>query len=257
MNASSRLKLFLAVAFTLLPLRAHAEITVSAASSLANVMKDIIGEYQAQNPTRQVHLNLGPTGALIQQVRNGAPVDAVVLASTADMDGAEREGLIQSQTRRNVAGNRMVLVVPHGVAAEIRQLSDLTSSKVQRIGIGNPATAPAGRYARQALEALGLWGRLAEKLIVGETVRQILDYTIRGEVDAAFVFETDAHFASGQVETVTVLDGHAPVRYPAAVTASSGNPDAASRFVEFMSGETARRLFQKYRFAISGGGDGD
>jgi molybdate transport system substrate-binding protein len=166
MNSSSRWKSALVIAVVLLPLPAHAEITVSAASSLAHVMKEVIAEFQALNPTPRIHLNLGPTGALVQQLRNGAPVDVVVLASTADMDGAEREGLILAQTRRNAAGNRMVLVVPKDAALTIRRLSDLTSSQVQRIGIGNPATTPGGRYSRQALEALGLWSRLEEKFIV-------------------------------------------------------------------------------------------
>lgn len=122
----------------------------------------------------------------------------------ADMERAEREGLVLRQTLRQVAANRMVLVASESSKFEIREISDLTSSEVQRIGIGNPATTPAGRYSRQALEALGLWSRLAEKFIVGETVRQILDYAVRGEVDAALVFETDAHIAAGRVETVAV-----------------------------------------------------
>jgi molybdate transport system substrate-binding protein len=249
MNFRKRIALLSTWLWILSPAAAGAEITVSAAASLTNVMRELIADFEASPPGIRVTLNLGPTGALLQQIRNGAPVDVIVAASLADMDRAEKDGLILPETRRNVAGNRLVLAVPRGGPAAISRISDLAAHAVQRIGVGNPATVPAGRYARQVLAAAGLWDRLSDKLVYGESVRQILDYAVRGEVDAAFVYRTDARLAEAGVLVAAVFEDHDPIRYPAAVTASSERPAVARQFVRYLSGEAARRLFDQYGFS--------
>ncbi len=141
------------------------------------------------------------------------------------MDALEKNGLIAAETRKTVAQNTLVLI-------RSRQGKG-TKKEPSRIAIGNPATVPAGRYAKEALEKRGLYAKLQGKLVLAENVRQVLDYVARGEADEGFVYKTDA-MTEPKVEIVEVIPGdqHQPILYPAAVVKAAKNASAARKLIE-------------------------
>src|SRR5690606_36172960 len=128
-----------------------------------------------------------------QQIERGAPVDVFIAAAEAPVEQLVRRGFIAQSAVRHVAANRLVLIVPaRPGAAFVHGWKDLRGERVRRVGIGNPDHVPAGAYAKQALEFLGLWNELRPKLVMGEDVRQVLQYVRLGAVDAGIVYATDA-----------------------------------------------------------------
>jgi molybdate transport system substrate-binding protein len=127
-------------------------------------------------------------------------------------------------------------------------LKDLTGPAVQRLAVGNPATVPAGRYAREALEQAGLWDTLSPKFILAESVRQVLDYVRRGEVDAGLVYSTDAAIAKGKVKVAQTVTEPEPILYPLAVTASTAQKALGQSFVDFVLSPPAQEIFHRFGF---------
>lgn len=244
------MKRFLAaLGFALLSSAAGAQpLTVSAAASLKDAFIEIGQRFEAAHPGVPVRFNFGASSVLLQQIEQGAPAD--VFAS-ADEDtlrrGIERK-LLDSATRRDFAANALVLVVPAGEGG-VRALADLQVPSVKRIAVGKPVTVPAGRYAQQALKAAGLWPALEAKLIPADNVRQVLDYVARGEADAGFVYRTDAAIAGAKLRVVQAVEGHDPVRYPAAVVADGRNKAMAMEFVGFLAAPAAQEVLARHGFS--------
>jgi molybdate transport system substrate-binding protein len=175
-------------------------------------------------------------------------VDVFAAADQKTMNQAQEKKLILPGTRKNFVSNRLVLIVPVESKLALRDLQDLTKPEVQRIAVGNPASVPAGRYAREALGQAGLWDRLTPKFILAESVRQVLDYVRRGEVDAGFVYSTDAAIAPGKVKVMEAVAKHAPILYPIAVVASTAKKTLAQEFLDFVLSPAAQEIFKKYGF---------
>lgn len=224
------------------------ELLVSAAASLTNAFTEVGQAFEKANPGTRVMLNFAASGTLLQQIDKGAPVDVFASADQQTMDQAEKRGLLARGARRDFARNRLVLAVPTGSKVQVGGVRDLGRPEVKRVALGDPGFVPAGRYARQSLAAAGLWESLGPKLIQANTVRQVLDYLARGEVDAGFVFATDAAVAKGRVAVVEETQGHDPILYPIAVVAASGNKDLARRFEDFVLGPAGRAVLTKYGF---------
>lgn len=224
-----------------------ADITVSAAASLGDVLRALAPLFEAAEPGTRVRLNLGASGALLQQLANGAPADVLLTADTLTMDDAQARGLVRAAARRDVAGNALVLVVPAAARAP-QALAELALPDVKRIAIGLPASVPAGRYAQQALQRAGLWSAIEPKLISTQNVRQALDYVARGEVDAGFVYATDAALLPGKVSVALVVPTTTPVVYPAAPATASAQPALAQRFVDFLVAPRAQTVFARHGF---------
>ncbi len=225
------------------------ELVVSAAASLSDAFKEIGEGFAAENPGVNVKFNFGASGPLLQQVIQGAPVDVLASADIETMDKARQKGVVLPSTIANFAGNKLVLVVPTGSVA--KGLKDLEGGTVRRIAVGKPETVPAGRYAKEALEGSGMWGRLEPKFIFAGSVRQVLDYVSRGEVDAGFVYATDVAAASGKVQVVSEVGGHKPVVDPIAVVSASKNKPAAAKFIEYVTGPRGRKVLARYGFTRS------
>ncbi len=224
------------------------QLTVSAAASLTNAFNEIGTAFTAQNPDVRVALNFGASGALLQQIDRGAPVDVFASADEFTMDLAQQRGLIVPAQRRDFTRNLLVLAVPADSRLTLASLADLRQDAVRRVAIGNPASVPVGRYTQAALEAAGLWPAVSAKAIYTLNVRQSLNYVARGEVEAAFVYATDADLMPERVRVAFQVPTPKPIVYPIAPVARSGQPAAAQRFVDFVLAPPAQAILQRHGF---------
>lgn len=227
---------------------AAGDITVSAAASLGNAFKEAAQAFEVQNPGSKVLLNTAASGALLQQMAKGAPVDVFASADQETMDQAQAQGLVVAASRRDFARNTLLLVQPAGSQLVLRSLKDLTQPAVTRVAIGNPASVPVGRYAQDALEAAKLWPQVNAKAVNTLNVRQSLDYVARGEVDAGFVYATDAALVPGKVTVAFSVPLQQSIRYPLATTTAAANPAQASRFVAFILSPAGQAILARYGF---------
>ena len=244
--AFSRIVLSLACV-VMLSLPAHAaEMTVSGAASLTNAFTEIKGLFEKKHSGLTVHVNFAASNPLLKQIQEGAPVDAFASADQATMDKAVASKVVDPATRKNFALNDLVLIVPAG-SKKPAKLEDIKALK--RVAIGNPDSVPAGRYAKAALVSAKLWEGIQPQLILGNSVRQVLDYVARGEVDAGFVYRTDAKQLSGKVDVVMVVGGHDPVSYPIAVATTGKNPKMGQEFLNFVLSPEGQAVLAKYGFS--------
>lgn len=228
---------------------AHAaELTVSAAASLGNALRDIAPLFEAAHPGMKMQFNFAASGALLQQIAKGAPVDVFISADQETMDQAQRQGLVRAGQRRNVVSNTLVLILPARGGATPKALGELTQSAYARIAIGLPASVPAGRYTQGVLEAAGLWTALSPRVISANNVRQALDYVARGEVDAGFVYATDAALVPDKVRIAFTVPTAQPIVYPAAALVSAPQPPEAQRFVAFLVSREAQAVLARHGF---------
>lgn len=222
------------------------EMVVSGAASLTNAFGELKTLFEKRHPGLTVHTNYAASNPLLKQMQEGAPVDVFASADQETMDKAEKAGLIDPATRRDFVYNKLVLIVPKG-GKKPAGMAELSGCR--RIAVGNPDSVPAGRYARESLTQAGLWEALAPKLIMGNSVRQVLDYVARGEVDAGFVYATDARQMADKVEVVLVAEGHKPVLYPVAVATTGKNAAQGKAFVDFLLSSEAGEVLARYGFS--------
>lgn len=227
------------------------EITVSAAASLQNAMRDIGTAYQGAHPGSKVNFNFAASGPLLAQIAQGAPVDVFASADVETMDKAQARSLIKADTRVNFAANDLVLVSPTSQAASLKTLADLKRPGIVHIAVGTPATVPAGRYAQAALEAQGLWADLTPKFVFAENVRQALNYVSRAEAEAGFVYRTDALIDKDKVRIDLVVPTTKPVLYPIALVAATKNAAAAGEFLKFVAGAQGQAVLGKHGFSAA------
>jgi molybdate transport system substrate-binding protein len=226
-----------------------ADLTVSAAASLTNAFKDLGPMFEAANPGTKVLFNFGASGALLQQMaKGGAPVDVFASADEETMDQAQTQGLVQAAQRRNFVSNALVVIVPATASNPPKALSDLNQASYQRIAIGLPASVPVGRYTKGVLEAAGLWAAIEPRMVGANNVRQALDYVARAEVDAGFVYATDAALMPDKVKVAFAVPTQKPVVYPVAPLAASANAAMATKFVDFLQSGQAQTVLAKYGF---------
>ena len=225
-----------------------ADLTVSAAASLTNAFKELAQAYEAAHPGDKVLLNFAASDALVAQIAKGAPVDVFASADQEAMDKAAQQQLLAPGSRRNFASNALVLVLPSAGAVPVRSLADLRLPAVTRITMGNPAGVPVGRYARQALEKAGLWAAVEPRLIFGASVRQSLDYVARGEVDAGFVYATDALAMKDKVKVALTVPTETPVLYPIAAIRTAPNAAGAGRFLAYVQAPAGQAVLARYGF---------
>ncbi|BDT67841.1 molybdate-binding protein ModA [Comamonadaceae bacterium OS-1] len=235
--------------FLLLPLAASAQqITVSTAASLTDAFKEIGPKFEASQPGATVRFNFAASGVLLQQISQGAPVDVFASADQDTMDRAVAQKLVHPESRKSFVTNSLVLVEPGKDGPGLKTLQDLTNPTVRKIAIGKPATVPAGRYTQQTLTSANLWTALEPKLVQADNVRQVLDYVSRGEVEAGFVYRTDAILFGDKVKIVLTPPGHTPVSYPIAVVSDSQQKAVAQKFVSFLFTDSAQQVLAKYGF---------
>jgi len=240
----------LAVCFFMgVPPAAAAEVRVSAAASLSEVVVALAAGFQQENPGITVLANFGGSGTLAKQIAQGAPVDLFISANQSWMDYLVKEGKVAGNMVRIFVGNSLVLV-----GQKKKSLGSLAElGTMQRIAMGSPRSVPAGQYAEQALRAVGVYEKLLaeSRLVLAQDVRQALLYAERGEVDAAFVYKTDALLAERAVILFSVPGKlHDPILCPMAVTVKGEKSPAAKLFFEYLGGEKARGILVKSGFSM-------
>jgi molybdate transport system substrate-binding protein len=226
------------------------EVLLSVAISLKDATEEVGRQFQAAHPGVRLQYNFGASGNLQKQIEAGAPVDVFISASQRQIDELEQQQLLRPGSRRVFARNALALIVPRDSRLDLRTPADLLRPQVQRVVIGNPKTVPAGQYAEESLRMLGLREGLTSKLVFAENVRQALEYVARGEVDAGFVYTTDAALRADKVEEAgrPPQESHAPVTYPGAIVASSKQPALAQAFLDLLSSPAGQQVLARYGF---------
>ena len=232
------------------------DVTLSVAVSLKEVTEELGRAFMAARPGVTLRYNFGASGDLQKQIEAGAPVDLFLSAAQRQMDDLEKQNLIIPASRRAFARNALVVVKPGDSRIDVTKPADLLEARVGRIVIGNPKTVPAGQYAEESLRALGLWDRLQPKLVFSENVRQALDYVARGEVDAGFVYTTDAASRTQGVKEAfrPPEDSYRPVIYPGAVVAASRQAALAQAFLDLLGSSEGRTVLGRFGFQPSPAG---
>jgi len=229
---------------------AGGELLVSAAASLTNAFRDLGKRFEAAHAGDTVVFNFAASDVLLAQIDKGAPVDVFASADEETMDRAAANGRVVAATRRDFAANRLVIVVPKG-ARGVGSIDALGDDAVRRIAIGSPESVPAGRYARDALQRANAWSALEPKLVRAQNVRQVLDYVARGEVDAGFVYSTDAAIMPDRVAVTANVPVPRPVTYPVAVVAGTRQAALAGAFLEFVVGPEGRAVLERHGFVAA------
>jgi len=224
------------------------EITVAAAADLQFAFSDIVKLYEEQTG-HKVTLVFGSTGQLVQQIENGAPFDLIASANISYIEQLAENGLVMPESAELYARGRIVLAVNRQSGVEAVDLKDLLADNIQHIAIANPEHAPYGLAAKQALQSLGLWEELADKLVYGENVRQALQFVQTGDAEVGII---SLSVASVPEITWTLIDEqlHTPLDQALAILTASKNPELAQSFIEFINGEIGRPIMRQYGFLL-------
>jgi molybdate transport system substrate-binding protein len=221
-------------------------LRVAAAISLQPALDEIAQRYRQSGGA--VELSYGSSGQLMGQISAGAPIDLFISAAHQQVDELGEKGLVGQ--KRIIATNTLVLVVPADAEHAPAGFAALAEPQVTRLAIGEPQTVPAGMYARQVLDELGLSESLGDRLVYGSNVRQVLSYVERGEVSAGIVYSTDARESGGKVRLIATAeaDWHDPIEYPAALVTGTGRGAAAEAFFTFLASAECRAIFERHGF---------
>ena len=230
------------------------QLTVSAATSLKDVMEEIEPLYQQEHPETEIIYNFASSGSLQRQIEQGAPVDVFISAATDKMDALEKQGLLLTETRRDLLKNQIVLVTPVSQKnnnLKLDHFSDLTTKKVTRVALGEPKSVPAGKYAQEVLNSFKIADKVNSKAVYAKDVRQVLNYVATGNVDAGVVYRTDALFVDRiRIVATAPKNTHSPVIYPIAAIEDSDAPEAAKELIEFLTTPKAQAIFEEYGFDV-------
>lgn len=225
-------------------------LTVSAAASLKDALAEIQQLYQKDKSNPTITYNFGASGSLQQQISQGAPVDIFISAATKQIDALEQENLLLPGSRQNLLTNQLVLITPKDTQT-VKSFADLSSDRVSKIALGEPNSVPAGQYAQEVLNFYKIFDSVKSKLVYGKDVRQVLTYVETGNVDAGFVYLSDAK-ESQQVTIVATApsQSHSPIIYPIAILKDSKNPQAAQEFSQFLTSPQAKTIFEQHGFSF-------
>jgi len=222
-------------------------LTVLAAASLKEALDEVVSFY----PTKPV-VAYGSSAALARQIENGAPADLFISADLDWMDYVERKKLLAPRTRRNLLGNRLVLIAPVKQAVKLQPAPGFPIARALgngRIALAEPNSVPAGKYAKAAFEKLGVWDQVAPRVAAAENVRAALALVARGETPLGVVYQTDANAERGvMVAGVFPADTHPPIVY--AIAALKSAKEGSLTFLEFLFRPQSRAIFEKHGFAV-------
>lgn len=231
------------------PQEQGAQLTVHAASSLTDAMKEIASAYEKQSEDK-VRLNFDASSILARQIEEGAPADVFLSADEAKMDALEKKNLLAPNTRKTLLSNTLVIVVPAESHLPIPSAVDLaTNGAVRKIALAQPATVPVGIYAKEYLTNLGLWPKVSPKVIPTQNARAALAAVESGNVEAGFVYKTDALISRRVKIACEIPAAEGPkISYPVAALAASADLAAAKKFLAYLERDPALAVFRKFGF---------
>ncbi len=231
-------------------------ILVSAAVSLSDALT-VVGQRYEETTGTPVILNLAGSDTLATQLVAGAPVDVFLSADERQMDRVEEVGGIMAGTRVDLLANQLAVVVARDAPARVSGVADLLMSHVMRVAMGDPEAVPAGVYAQQYLDSIGLWELLRPKVVPTRSVRAALASVEAGNADVAFVYRTDLSVSDAVTLAFFVpVDESPPIRYPVAVTTGGPNPQGSRHFLVFLRDATASKIFSDFGFVTLDGRPG-
>jgi len=226
------------------------EILVSAAASLTDVLKEISSGYQSKTKNT-VKFNFGPSSGLARQIEEGAPADIFFSADLPQMDNLDKNGRLEPGTRKNLLSNQLVIIAPADSKLAISSPKDLLKADIKRIALAEPSSVPVGVYSSKYLTDEGLWDQVKPKVVPVQDVRATLASVESGNVEAGFVYKTDAA-VSKKVKIVyeVPIDKGPRITYPAAIVKESKRKDAARDFMNYVQSPVAKEAFKKYGFVV-------
>jgi len=235
---------------TAAPAASADDIVVSAAASLTDALKEIGRMYQSRSKNR-VTFVFASSSTLARQIEAGAPADVFFSADVQTMNALERNGRLEPGTRRQLLSNQLVIIVPADKPTVVNSPEDLLDPRVRRIALAEPSSVPAGVYSKTYLESLGLWDKIKPKVVPVLDVRATLASVESGNVEAGFVYKTDAG-SSKRVKTVfEVPIGKGPeIVYPVAILKESKSKAVAKEFLNVMVSPSGADFFKRYGFVV-------
>ncbi|SPY13619.1 Molybdate/tungstate-binding protein wtpA [Paenibacillus polymyxa] len=227
------------------------ELTISAAASLTDALKEIQTLYESSHKGIQLNFNFGGSGALEKQIEQGAPSDLFLSASKKNMKSLVDQHLIESNKQKTWLTNELVAVIPANGTTSITSVKDLMQKEVKKVAIGIPESVPAGKYAQEALTNVKLWDVLQDKLVQAKDVRQVLQYVETGNADVGFVYKTDA-LTSQKAKIAFEVDSktYSTVEYPIGIIKASKHIQEAESFYEYLQSQESLNIMAKYGFTI-------
>jgi molybdate transport system substrate-binding protein len=225
------------------------ELTVSAAASMQTVLTELQRNYEQEYPNVKLLFNYGASGALQQQIEQGAPVDVFLSASEENFNEILTKGLIDKENNVALVSNELVLIQNKQTDHKISGFAELSDTKINLIAIGTPESVPAGKYAKETLISQNLWSKLEEKFIFAKDVRQVLTYVESGNVEAGIVYKTDA-IRSNKIEIIETANSksHSSIIYPLGVVKNSKHQEEAINFYDYLQSDKAKEIFENYGF---------
>jgi len=232
---------------SLSPIQAE-EVDVFAAASLTDALKEIAVNYEKTSGDKVI-FNFAASNTLDMQIKAGAPADIFFSADEVKMDDLAKQGLVEKETRKDLLSNSLVVVVPGDSPAKLTSAAQLADPKFAKIALGQPQSVPAGIYAKEYLQKIGIWPQIEARIIPAESVRAALAAVETGNVDAGIVYKTDAlHSKKVNIAfEVPAAEGPA-ITYPAALIQGSKHEDAAKKFLDYLATSSSLETFAKYGF---------
>lgn len=247
---SSAAMRFAVMLLLLAPTLHAANVRVSAAASLTDVLHELGDVYQ-KDTGDTVLFNFGASSTLARQIVEGAPGDVFISADELKMDQLQQRGLIDKKSRRSILSNTLVIIVPSDSNLKIASPKNLADPAIRNVAVAEPQSVPAGIYAKEYLRKLGVWPKITYKIIPTDNVRATLAAVESGNVETGIVYKTDAMISKLVRVAYEIPVAEGPnISYPAAVLADSRQKAAAQRFLDFLTSEKAKALFRKYGFLI-------
>ena len=225
------------------------ELTISAAASLQDAIGELKETYENKDENVELVINFGSSGSLMKQIEEGAEVDLFISAGKKQMDELEEKELLVNESRIDLLGNDLVLLVNNNYKDKIKSVNDLLNLKDEKIAMGAPDSVPAGKYAAESLTNLGLYDKLEEKLVLTKDVRQVVTYVDSENVVAGFCYGSDTFIAkNSSIAEIVPDDSHKPIVYPAAIIKSTEEIDETQKFLDFLQSDESLNVFEKYGF---------
>jgi molybdate transport system substrate-binding protein len=229
---------------------AAAEVTVFAAASLTDALKEIATAYEGSSGDKLV-FNFGASSILARQIQEGAPADLFFSADEAKMDSLAKGGLVAKETRRSLLSNTLVIVVSADSTLTVATPADLATSKVRVLALAEPQSVPAGIYAKEWLKDQKLWARVIDKVVPTENVRAALAAVESGNAEAGIVYKTDAGISKKvKIAYEVPAAGGPKISYPLAMVAASKHREAASKLLAYLESPAALDVFRRYGFLV-------